>query len=112
MKGTRFKYNRAIIYPAIVNLAYHCGSVSGQGVTVQDVFDFCPEGTVTKKTLWHCFDLFVAKGILQFIAERDSEGGKSKKQNMYILTALGKMQLNKCNSELAILFDSIGSNHL
>jgi hypothetical protein len=95
MRGDKQKYNKSIIYPAIINLAYY------KGCTIRDVVEFCPKNTTNKCNIARTIEILEAKKILE-------KTGQDETQNyatIYKLTAIGKMLLSKCNSEIVILFD-------
>jgi predicted transcriptional regulator len=102
MRGDKLKYNKSIVYPAIINLAYYNSHKDNQsGCTIRDVIDFCPPNSTTKDNVTDIVKLLLAKGLL-------AEAGENKTQKnarTYCLTNFGKQLLSKCNSEMTMLYE-------
>jgi hypothetical protein len=108
MRGDKLKYNKSIVYPAIINLAYfNSHKYPEAGCTIRDVIDFCPPHSTSKDNVTDIIKMLRAKGLME-------EAGENKQQKnavMYRLSNLGKQIFSKCNSELVILCDLINSNN-
>jgi DNA-binding PadR family transcriptional regulator len=108
MRGDKLKYNKSIVYPAIINLAYYNSHKSQEsGCTVRDVMNFCPENSTSVNNVTQIIKLLRAKGLM----EEAGENRTQKNAVMYRLTNLGKQLLSKCNSEMVVLYELISSNN-
>jgi hypothetical protein len=113
MRGDKFKFNKSIIYSAILNLAYFSEfKEENQGCTIRDVFELCKQKHASIDAISKIIETLIAKNIIEVCGKSKNQfGARTYNATAYKLTSIGKQLLSKSNSELAILTDLINSRN-